>query len=650
MDRIKKIFMLITFVVLIFTAAAACGQTEEECLSCHLDPGLTAIKVTGDTVPAFIDTTLYFESIHYRLGMGCINCHGDVSELPHNEDLAPANCTLCHYGINNLYRESLHGFALSRDNPNSHRCYSCHGKHDILPAVNNRSYTNRLNLAQTCGACHNEYGLKKDPEIRIAQDVGIYLGSIHGRNITKGIATAATCIDCHGIHDLKGAADILSTVNKYNIPKTCSQCHEEIYNNYINSIHGKALEAGITDTPVCTDCHGEHSILSSLDPEAPTFKMALAEQICAGCHEDPRIINKYGFMAGTVKTYRDSYHGMANASGSLTASTCVNCHGLHLILPATNANSTIHPDNIVETCGQCHPDASVRFAQSYSHSILKDDNNINNIVKTSYIIIIVLIIGAMAAHNLIIMSKFVREKYYSEKEQPSIKRFDKKFIIRHIMLKTSFIVLVITGFALRFPDAIWVKLLRFCGLSEEIRGILHRSAAILFIVTILYNIIYMLFTRSGRAESRSISLNVQDLRDIKTNMLYHSGKSEKQPQFDKFDYSQKIEYWTLLCGATIMILTGFALWFPEYFIHFLPTWGIKVSTTIHYYEALLATLAIFVWHFFSVIFHPDEYPMSMTWLTGKMSVKKAKSHHRKWYKKINDINNSTGGKITEEEN
>jgi cytochrome b subunit of formate dehydrogenase len=80
-----------------------------------------------------------------------------------------------------------------------------------------------------------------------------------------------------------------------------------------------------------------------------------------------------------------------------------------------------------------------------------------------------------------------------------------------------------------------------------------------------------------------------------------------------------------------MILTGLILWFPVEAARFLPGALIPAAQTIHYYEAWLATLAILVWHFFFVIFHPEEYPMSWTWLTGRISKKAVQEHHTKWY-------------------
>ena len=85
------------------------------------------------------------------------------------------------------------------------------------------------------------------------------------------------------------------------------------------------------------------------------------------------------------------------------------------------------------------------------------------------------------------------------------------------------------------------------------------------------------------------------------------------------------------CLTILMILTGLILWFPVQAAKVLPSVVIPAAQTVHYYEAWLATLAILVWHFFFVIFHPEEYPMSWTWLTGKISKKAVKEHHPQWY-------------------
>jgi hypothetical protein len=93
-----------------------------------------------------------------------------------------------------------------------------------------------------------------------------------------------------------------------------------------------------------------------------------------------------------------------------------------------------------------------------------------------------------------------------------------------------------------------------------------------------------------------------------------------------------------------MILTGLILWFPQWSVKILPSWIVPAAQTVHYYEAWLATLAVLVWHFFFVIFHPEEYPMSWTWLTGKMSEESVKRHHARWYKEIARHRGGAAGK------
>jgi len=101
-------------------------------------------------------------------------------------------------------------------------------------------------------------------------------------------------------------------------------------------------------------------------------------------------------------------------------------------------------------------------------------------------------------------------------------------------------------------------------------------------------------------------------------------------------YMEKMEYWALVWGTIIMTATGLFLWFDNYFVDrwSLPKGILDVALVIHYYEAWLATLAIAVFHFFFVIFHPEQYPMSFTWLTGEMTESEVKHHHPAWYEEL----------------
>jgi cytochrome b subunit of formate dehydrogenase len=121
------------------------------------------------------------------------------------------------------------------------------------------------------------------------------------------------------------------------------------------------------------------------------------------------------------------------------------------------------------------------------------------------------------------------------------------------------------------------------------------------------------------------------------NMAFYCGMRSQRPAFRKFDYTQKAEYWAVIWGTVVMGLTGFILWFPTIATQWTPAWAVRVSEVIHYYEAILAVSAIFIWHFFYVIFMPSEYPMSLVWLDGKMSAEEWKKHHRGEYLALGDI-------------
>lgn len=92
-------------------------------------------------------------------------------------------------------------------------------------------------------------------------------------------------------------------------------------------------------------------------------------------------------------------------------------------------------------------------------------------------------------------------------------------------------------------------------------------------------------------------------------------------------YAEKAEYWALVWGLIVMASTGIMLWAKVSFGNLLPRWWLDIATAIHFYEAVLATLAIVVWHFYQVFFDPDVYPMNWTWWDGKMSFEHYREEH-----------------------
>ena len=609
------------------------AQDNEICLMCHADASVFEGLENAERL--VVAQEQLDASIHGMIGTTCVDCHQDLAgfeDFPHAEELAAVDCSMCHYDVSEVYNSSLHGYALSRGNEQAPNCASCHGSHDILPCDDPESAVCKANIQETCGSCHGVAGLLMNQMVKLPQTYTAYTQSVHGQGVLGGIDEAASCTDCHGIHDLKGKIDPKSRINPLNVSATCGQCHNSIQDEYDRSIHGRALAAGIYDSPTCNDCHGEHLILSSKDREAKTYASKLAIETCGDCHNDPEIISKYSLQGDVIGSYTDSYHGWAVKRGYEDAATCVSCHTAHLVLPEEDPESSVSQVNLVATCQTCHPDSDERFARSYTHAETSiTANPIDRVIRFAYILIIILTIGGMALHNLTILAYYMAERRKQVLTGDWVVRLDLSQIVQHMLLTVSFIGLVVTGFALRFPDAWWVKVLYAIGMNEPVRAFLHRFFAVVLILTSLIHLYYILFTKRGKTEIRAMLPTFQDALDVIANLKYYTGLSREKPKFGRYDYTQKAEYWALIWGTVVMALTGFVLWFPETAVKIFPSWIVTASQTVHYYEAWLATLAIIVWHFFFVIFYPSEYPMNWTWITGKMSKKSVEEHHGRWY-------------------
>ena len=110
-------------------------------------------------------------------------------------------------------------------------------------------------------------------------------------------------------------------------------------------------------------------------------------------------------------------------------------------------------------------------------------------------------------------------------------------------------------------------------------------------------------------------------------MAYYLGRRGEKPRSPRYDYVEKAEYLALIWGTVVMAITGLILWFPNQFTRFAPGWLVEVSEVVHFYEAWLAFLAIVVWHWFFVIMHPEEYPLNLTFLNGKITKHKAEERN-----------------------
>jgi len=144
-------------------------------------------------------------------------------------------------------------------------------------------------------------------------------------------------------------------------------------------------------------------------------------------------------------------------------------------------------------------------------------------------------------------------------------------------------------------------------------------AAFFMVATCIYHVYYVIFKPRGRDQFVRMMPRWQDAKDIVAMLKYFAGLDSHKPQFGRYSYIEKAEYLALVWGSIVMIVTGCMLWFQNETLRHLPMWGLDVATLVHYYEAILATLAIIVWHLYYVMINPDFAPLSLTWLDGKLS-------------------------------
>ena len=157
------------------------------------------------------------------------------------------------------------------------------------------------------------------------------------------------------------------------------------------------------------------------------------------------------------------------------------------------------------------------------------------------------------------------------------------------------------------------------GSSEPFRRWAHRVAGVVMLAVGAYHLIYILATRDGRKLVADLFPVKKDALDVWQAVRYLAGLTKDKPKIGRFGYAEKMEYWAVVWGTIIMGATGLAIWMKIDVTQFLPRWVVTVATTIHYYEAVLACLAIIVWHFYHVIFDPEVYPLNTACLDGRIS-------------------------------
>ncbi|MBK7406107.1 MAG: hypothetical protein IPJ41_16245 [Phycisphaerales bacterium] len=586
-------------------------------------------------------------------GLACVDCHEDAARLPHEPRLNLQTCaTQCHAKEATEYPTGAHEEALLRGDKLAPTCASCHGGHQILPVGDRQSPQHRLNSIFLCADCHERHMRDTPGGYKPRSHIEAYLQSAHGKAVTQsGLVAAPTCADCHGAHGVHPVSDPASPVHRDKIPQTCGACHVGILSVYQKSIHGVKAAEGDADAPVCTDCHTSHEIIQ---PDKVAFKLASGDR-CGKCHED------------RIEHYRETFHGKALTLGRASVAACYDCHGHHDIVPIDDPKSRLHGDNKLKTCQQCHPSATAKFTGYLAHA-----DHLNRklypVLYWTFIVMTMIVVGTFlffGAHTLLWTVRsavlYIRDrKAFREAKRQAL--LDKEAFVRfrpferflHILVMSSFLLLVATGMPLKFYYTHWAKeVVRYIG-GLEAAAQLHRLGAVITFTYFTLHISSMMMAAfNGRAMFRNPKTgrfsprrflgvlfgpdlpypHIQDLRDWWAHQKWFFGRGPR-PQFDKWTYWEKFDYMAVFWGVAVIGLSGLVMWFPEFFTRFLPGWIINVALIVHSDEALLAAGFIFAFHFFNVHFRLEKFPIDSVIFSGRISKTEMLHERRRWYDRL----------------
>jgi formate dehydrogenase subunit gamma len=218
----------------------------------------------------------------------------------------------------------------------------------------------------------------------------------------------------------------------------------------------------------------------------------------------------------------------------------------------------------------------------------------------------------------------------------SIVRFDKHQIAQHWMLIISEVLVLISGLPQKFSTwAISQWWIDVWGGMDNLR-VVHRIGAWLMVALLVYHAIYLLYSTLvlKRPFPKQMLPKIQDIKGFFHEMMYYVGWRKEEPKWDRFNWKEKFEYWSIAWGGPIMGFTGFILMFPVFFTNLLPGWIVPTALVAHSWEAIIAVIWIFVVHFFFVHFGPGVFPLNKSIFTGKVPVKLYKHEHPLEYERL----------------
>jgi cytochrome b subunit of formate dehydrogenase len=594
------------------------------CLKCHQQDNIYKIA-DGDSLSMYVDREEIRHSVHQNIP--CVKCHTDIDPRRDRpcEPSGKVDCASCHAKISEEYYASGHGQGYVNGIEASPYCTTCHGDHGTQAHHDDSSLTYRANIPALCGDCHREEG-DASMAVDLAEKTALtdYSRSVHGRGLTeKGLLPSAVCIDCHSSHMILKHTDNRSTVYADNLAVTCANCHRGIYKEFIKSVHYSPDSRDKKDLPNCARCHSSHTIGEVGQDQF----MNEVQQQCGECHHelaDTYLETMHGkaYQLGYLDAAKCSdchgahqilSHNDPNSSVGLNhiVETCQKCH------EDANRRFTGYLTHATHHDPVKYP---ILYYTYWAMTILL-------VSVFSFFGIHVLMWLPRSFRELRKRRRYGKE----EESRYFVRRFTPAQRYTHLFVIISFLSLALTGMMLKFSGMPWANFIANMLGGVKTAGVIHRIAAVITFGYFIFHAVGLVIYKQKKNVSwrelifgwNSLMFNRKDLTDFIATIKWFWGRGP-HPNYGRWTYWEKFDYLAVFWGVAVIGLSGLMLWFPEFFTKFIPGSLINVATIIHSDEALLAVGFIFTVHFFNTHLRPEAFPMDTVIFTGLVPFKEYK--------------------------
>ncbi|MCM2278966.1 MAG: hypothetical protein NDJ89_12895 [Oligoflexia bacterium] len=416
----------------------------------------------------------------------------------------------------------------------------------------------------------------------------------------------------------------------------CVRCHERHFIETAGSVHGRTrLLRDLPAGTLCLTCHDTNHIATNPARVARLGLPAIEKKpyddlSCMRCHADPVVAKAFGFPAHVPGEFEQSIHYRKAMLGERKAPLCHDCHGTHRVAAVRDPGSPLFEAQRVKVCASCHAGANLEFTATFDHRPITREEKATEFwtiaAFKTLTLSTFLLLGLYVLMDFITIVRIAltpgRRRHAPGHAPPAGRRYvlrlDLHTRIQHFMMFSSVIILVITGWPLFEPrSGVARSLMGFFG-GAGATAVVHRLAGLLMIGSLVYHLgyLYLKFLAGGRGHPMLPTF--KDLRDVGQMALYFLGLRNERPEFERFSFIEKFDYWAVFWGVAMMGVSGLILMFPTIVTQLLPSLAVRLALIVHADEALLAAIVLFIWHFYNVHLRPGIFPMNWAWLTGRM--------------------------------